>query len=125
MMQLMTGGPAMGAEKGDPELLMAQRRLLSKMLCIQEGIQGVAKAVAPPQKSQIDVLSQRIDALVEAAKILPEDEPDLYGLAKSVRAAVREIEAETKRLQPPPPTSGLPGAGVPGIGPPSNRQAGS
>lgn len=93
----MMGGLA-AAKPLDPEVKLAQRRLLTNLVCVQAGLQGMAKVATPPEKSNVDSVVERFDALLDATLTPPVDEPDLDGLARNIRKAVRDIEALTENL---------------------------
>ncbi len=113
----MTGGAdpfgVSGAEE-NPEVTVARRLFLSKLYCVQKGLKGLETAAADPQdKAQVDLVMAQLKKLL-LATTPPKDQPDLDGLQKNMRKAVREMERLTRRATPAKaPAVGA--AGAPGI----------
>jgi hypothetical protein len=98
----LTGGSD-GSGDADPEVQVARRKILTKLHCIKKGLAGLeaAAALRPQDKSRVDAVNAQLKELLAAAS--PKEMPDLDGLAKGVKKAVRKMEQFTRRAATPNP----------------------
>ena len=125
----MMGSMGMSKVQKDPELDLAQRKLRSKLDCVQRGLAAVADAAQG--NTQVRDVSKLVDALMQATEP-PEEDPTLDALAKELKRKIRSLEALTKSAVPEPseetPVSAAPSAapvsGVPSATRPTATKGG-
>lgn len=97
-------GATSAAEEENPEVQLAQRRFLSKLLCISKGLQGIESAVSEADKAKVETIRSQLDLLMEATTP-PDDDYSLDALAKNLKKASRDMGRLTENLPPFKPTT--------------------
>ena len=96
----MMGSMGMSSIKKDPEVDLAQRKLRSKLFCIQQGLDAISAANAG--NTNVEDVSNLVKALMQATEP-PKEDPTLDAIAKELKRRVRSLEALTKIAVPQPP----------------------